>query len=363
MDMGLKSAKIYADDVEQAIEICYERGWTDGLPVVPPTEALVNRALEYLKRDPAECVGKIPPRNGAATIEKIVINSIMGGCLPAYLPVVIAAVEAMLERPFNLNGIQATTHCVCPLAIISGPVVKELGFNSGDGVFGGGSRANAAVGRAIRLIMWNLGGAYPGEMDRATLGHPGKYTYCIAENAGGNPWEPIHVEKGLKPDDSAVTMIGCEGPHHLHVGSGTPEQILSNIADAMSTIGNNNFLIGGDILVVLSPRAANNVARAGWSTQNVREYIHQNAVVSVRQAKKRSFHEDSATEAPHFSKEVDMTDDDALIHVARKPENINLVVAGGWGAPGSFCAVCPSWGYLGGLAQTKRIQLPSQMRK
>ncbi|MFH1485117.1 MAG: hypothetical protein ABIH46_03515 [Chloroflexota bacterium] len=359
MNIQLKSERVYVDSVEEAIEICYQRGWTDGLPVVPPTEALVTQALQYLKRDPSESIGVIPPKNSPATVERIVINSIMGGCLPNYIPVVIAAVEAMLEKPFNLNGVQATTHCVCPLAIVSGPIVRQLGFNSEDGVFGGGSRANAAVGRAIRLIMWNIGGAHPGEIDRATLGHPGKYAYCIAENADGNPWEPIHVEKGLKPEDNAVTMFGCEAPHHLHTGSGTPEQTLDNIADAMSTIGNNNFLVGGEILVVMCPRAANSIAHAGWSRGEVKEYIHQNAVVTVARARKRAPHMDAATDAPHWTKFVEVADADAVVHVARRPEDINLVVAGGWGAAGSFCAVCPSWGYLGGLAQTKPIQMPS----
>lgn len=358
MPPELKSERVYADSVEEAIAICYQSGWTDGLPVVPPTESLVTKALEYLKRDPAESIGIIPPKNGVATIEKIVINSIMGGCIPTYIPVVIAAMEAMLERPFNLNGVQTTTHCVSPLAIVSGPIVKELGFNSGDGVFGGGSRANAAVGRAIRLIMWNVGGAFPGELDRATMGHPGKYTYCIAENGDGNPWEPIHVEKGLKAEDSAVTMFGCESPHHVATGPGKPIQTLYAIADAMSTICNNNFHFGGEILVVLGPRAAATVARAGWTRNAIREYLYENARVSVGRALRGAQFEEKSTEAPGWPKWIDPNNMDAMIPVIRKPENINMVVAGGWGAGAAFCAICPGWGYLGGLAQTKRIQLP-----
>ncbi|MFH1487080.1 MAG: hypothetical protein ABIH46_13495, partial [Chloroflexota bacterium] len=147
--MKFKSTLVPAEDIDDAIEVCYQRGWTDGLPVVPPTEAKVAKMIEYLGRDPQELIGVIPPMNGFATIEKLAINCVMAGCLPSYFPIIIAAVEAMLEKQFNLNGVQATTHPVAPLTIVSGPIVEELGFNSSDGVFGGGSRANATVGRAV----------------------------------------------------------------------------------------------------------------------------------------------------------------------------------------------------------------------
>ena len=163
-------------------------GWTDGLPVIPPTAKLVNAALDFLGWDPQEVIGEVPPMNHIATVDKVVVNSVMAGCLPEYIPVVIASIEAMLHNEFNLNGIQATTNCIRPLAIVSGPVLEQLGLNAGDNVFGGGSRAKAAVGRAIRLVLWNIGGGYAGEIDRATFGHPGKYTFCIAENSQDSPW-------------------------------------------------------------------------------------------------------------------------------------------------------------------------------
>ena len=191
------SQSIEVNTIEEAHEVMYRMGWTDGLPVIPPTPRLVEAALEYLGRDPQEVIGEVPPKNRLATVEKVAVNSVMAGCLPEYIPVVIAALEGMLDDSFNLNGIQATTNCISPLAIVTGPVVEQLGFNAGDNVFGGGSRANAAVGRAIRLILWNIGGGYAGEIDRATLGHPGKYTYCIAENTADSPWGPIHEEQGL----------------------------------------------------------------------------------------------------------------------------------------------------------------------
>ena len=214
------SDNIEVGSLEEAHEAIYRLGWTDGLPAIPPTAPLVEAVLKYLGRDPDEVIGQVPPKNRVATVEKVAVNCVMAGCLPQYAPVVIAALEAMLDNAFNLNGVQATTNCVSPLAIVSGPAVQRLGFNSGDNVFGGGSRANAAVGRAIRLILWNLGGGYPGEIDRATLGHPGKYTFCIAEDGPGNPWESCHREQGFLEEASCVTMFACEAPHHIATGSG-----------------------------------------------------------------------------------------------------------------------------------------------
>ncbi|HEY6364856.1 MAG TPA: hypothetical protein VI585_08695, partial [Candidatus Binatia bacterium] len=172
---------IEAEDYETAVEEIYRLGWTDGLPVILPTPRLVQRILDYLGRDAQQVIGIIPPYQGVATMEKIAVNCVMAGCLPEYVPVVLAALRAMLTDRFNLNGVQATTHCAAPLLIVSGPAVERLGFNSRDNVFAGGCRANAAVGRAIRLILWNIGGGRAGELDKAVLGHPGKWSYCIAE--------------------------------------------------------------------------------------------------------------------------------------------------------------------------------------
>ena len=210
MELSARSFEFHS--LEDAVEFIYAQGWTDGLPIVPPTSLAIQRMLDYLGRDSEEVVGVVPPKNGAATIEKIAINCVMAGCRPEYGPVVIAALEAMLEPAFNLYGVQGTTHCCAPLVIVSGPVVKELEFNYRENVFGGGSRANATVGRAIRLILWNIGSGYPGKVDMATLGHPGKYTYCIAEDPEQNPWEPLHVERGLEAGESGVTVLACESP-------------------------------------------------------------------------------------------------------------------------------------------------------
>ena len=199
-------------DLEDAVELCYERNWTDGLPVVPPTKKAVDRILAFLGRDPEEVVGVVPPGNGVATIEKIAINCTMAGCRPEYVPIVIAAVEAVLEERFNLNGVQTTTHSCAPLCIISGPAVKSLNINTKEGSFGHGCRASASIGRAIRLILWNIGRGYPGEPCKTTLGHPGYYSFCVAEDQDSNPWESLHVERGFRPEDTVVTLSGVTAP-------------------------------------------------------------------------------------------------------------------------------------------------------
>ena len=214
--MNLASRIIEAADLEAAVEVCFENKWTDGLPVVPPTRGAIERILAYLKRDPAEVVGVVPPRSGVATIEKIAINCVMAGCKPEYVPIVIAALEAVLEEKFNLNGVQTTTHACAPLVIVSGPAVKTLGFNTREGALGHGCRPSATIGRALRLILWNIGGGFPGDPCKTTLGHPGYFTFCLAEDQEANPWEPLHVERGFPSHASTITVVAAEGLHNVN---------------------------------------------------------------------------------------------------------------------------------------------------
>lgn len=185
------------DSVQEISRIFYEKGWTDGLPVIPPTTEAVEAILQGTNREPDEVIGLISPKRAEATVEKIAINAVMAGCFPEHLVVILAAIEAMVDEKFNLYGVQTTTHPCAPLLIINGPIRNKLGINSGYNVFGQGSLANAVIGRAIRLTLLNIGGAVPGTGDKATHGHPGKFTYCIGENEGKNPWQPLHVKKGL----------------------------------------------------------------------------------------------------------------------------------------------------------------------
>lgn len=357
--MELKSKRINVGDREDLAELCYEQGWSDGLPVVPPTESKVKSILEYLGRDPQEEIGEIPPRNGIATLEKIAINSVMAGCLPEYVPVVIAAVQAMLEEEFLLSGVEATTHACVPLTIVSGPIVKELNFNSKTAVFGAGSRANATVGRAIRLILWNIGGVRPGETDKATFAHPGRYSYCIAEDEDANPWEPLHVERGLSAETSAVSVFACDAPVCIYGVSATGRGTLKWIADTMVSPAFANFFRMGQMLVVIGPRHVRFIAEEGWSKRDVKEFLFENA----RHRLSDVWHEDSyeqSTATRRWPKWCDLSKGETMIPVVAKPEDIHITVAGG---DGRWSACCPGWGDSGGFMVTKPIATFKKARR
>ncbi|HXH82644.1 MAG TPA: hypothetical protein VNN07_06915, partial [Candidatus Tectomicrobia bacterium] len=255
-----------------------ERGWTDGLPIVPPTEAAVGEMLRWTDRAPREVIGVLPPRQGEATVERIAINAVMAGCRPEYLPVVLAAIEALADPLFNLDSVQATTHPVAPLVVVNGPIAREIGLNAGYNAFGQGVRANVTIGRAIRLVLMNVGGGLPGSGDRATQGSPAKIAYCVAENEAESPWEPLHVEAGFPPDVSTVTAFGCEGPHNIqdHYSS-TGLGVLRTVAGAMGQAGSNNLLGAGWPLLSLGPEHAATIARDGFSKRQVKEFLFAHA--------------------------------------------------------------------------------------
>lgn len=357
--MQLKSRTFEVEDIEAAVEFCYEQGWTDGLPVVPPTQGAIERIIAYLGRDPQEVIGVIPPRDAVATIEKVAVNCVMAGCRPEYVPIVIAALEAVLEESFNLNGVQTTTHCCAPLVMVSGPAVKQLGFNTKEGALGHGSRANATIGRAVRLVLWNIGGGYPSEPCKTTHGHPGYYSYCIAEDQDTNPWEPLHVERGFAPEDTVVTVTAVEAPHATSTSAGydTAEVVLRLLADAIAILGSNNGSYGGDMVLVLSPQASHNLAKAGLSKSDVKRELMRLATRPVREVK---LHASSAEASRwHWNKIVDPDDDDAPVPFVRSPENLVIINTGGWGSIGGFSAICPGWG-VGGFTQSKRVQFPER---
>ena len=218
-------------------EFFFTHGWTDGLPVTAPTVESVAAMLAACGRDAQETIGPIPPRMRVATIEKLAINAVMAGCKPAYFPVVLAALEAVLDDNIRLYGIQTATNTSSALLIVNGPIVKALGLNARGNVFGQGNRANATIGRALQLILRNVGGDLPGETDMATHGHAGKYTFCIAENEDESPWEPLHVERGFKVGDSTVTAIGGSGPQNVFTyGCETGAEILDHFVGALTCL-------------------------------------------------------------------------------------------------------------------------------
>ena len=331
-----------AGETANLIEYYFEQGWTDGLPVVPPTPESVATMVDALGGDADHLEARVPPRWGNLTREVLAINLVLAGCRPEYSPVVRAALLALTSSPFNLHGVQATTHMVAPLVVVNGPIRREIDLNAGPNVFGSGFRANATIGRAIRLVLLNVGGGWPGDLDKSTLGHPGKYTFCIAENEEASPWAPYHVEHGYRSEDSTVFCIGAEGPHSVtnHVAN-DPEGILDSIASAMSTIAHNNAVSSGSCAVVIGPEHAATIAAKRWTRQDVRRYLWSATTNTFdeisfggRYGKIYNRH------LPRWYKR----EPGARIPIVPSADNIHLFVAGG--EAGRFSAFLPGWGHM-----------------
>jgi len=300
------STELKIDATEDLIEVCYENGWTDGLPVVPPTPDRVERMLSGTDRDPDELIAAVPPKWGRATVEKVAINAVMAGCKPAYLPLILTAVKAMTSEQFNLHGVQVTTSHVGPMLIVNGPIRKQLEINDGFNLFGQGYRANATIGRALRLICTNIGGASPGELDRAAFGHAGKYTCCIAEKEEASPWDAMHVDRGFQADDSTITVFAAAGPQTVNDhGSNTAEGILNTISENIAAPGNSS----GETLLVIGVEHAKTISEDGFSKADIRRYI--------------------ADTTQRYSQE------DLLLMVAGGPAGRWSIVVPGWGSPSS----------------------------
>lgn len=342
--------------MEEAFERCYREGWTDGLPVIPATPRAVERMLAYLRRDPDEVVGIVPPRRGIATIEKIVVNCIMAGCLPEYAPIVIAAVQAMLEPEFNLEGVQTTTNPCAPLVMVAGPAVRRFGFNTRDCALGHGSRANAAIGRAVRLILWNIGGGYPGTPCRTTHGHPGYYSFCFAEDPDTNPWEPMQVTRGFAENDTVVTVTAVDGPHSTATGAlvNTADQVLTNIAETIARLGSNNQF-GGHLVLAFGPMAAKRLAESGYDKAGVVRALTERATRRPDEMLANRYVEHMP--AGELARLRAMKPGERF-HYIRGPECVTVLVTGSMGAVGSYTAVCPGWGHFGGLTQSRRVVFP-----
>ena len=338
----LSSEHIQFDDWNEVVEEYMERGWTDGLPIIPPTAELVAACLGAAGRNPAAILCTEPTKGRVITAEKAAVNAVMAGCKPEYFKVVAAALEAMSEPEFNLHAISASTMGAAVLAVVNGPVAGELGLNSGISVFGPGHRANATIGRSVRLAIINATGSVSGEIDKATQGHPGKYTWCVAEAEDISPWGPLQTDRGLSAEDSAVTVFaGLSGIQVENHASREPEEILASFRDAMFSGGSGSNQ--GEIVIVLCPEHMGHIERAGWSKQDVREFLYQRAsrtIAEWRAAGRRV--SDSVGEAGD------------TLHAAESPDAITLLVAGG--RAGAFSCVIPLWGGgIGSRSVTKKI--------
>ncbi len=335
-------------DEDSVREQLHGWGWTDGLPVVVPSAERVDRFCAEATGSPDDVLGCLAPRGAPLTTRVLAANAVMAGCLPEYMPVLEAAIAGMLEEGFNLFGMQTTTHpCAC-LAIVHGPAVERLGMNAGAGAFGPGNRANGSIGRALRLVMMNVGGALPGTTDRATQGTPAKWTWCFAENEALCPWEPYHVAVcGFDRAESAVTVAAVEGPHNVNDhSSDSGEALLFTIAETMTTPGSNTLYRGGDHFVVLGPEHAALIAGSGFSRADAQAYLYEHARVPLDRIGRKKLEEASGWGG--YASEIGGWE--GRIPIARAPEEIRILVAGG---PGKHSSWIPTFGPT--YSQTKKV--------
>lgn len=338
--MPLDTARIHEvpDDLLAAIDYCYEQGWTDGLPVVPPVVERVQAMLEYEGRPPETVLAAHPATGLECTVHAAAVNAVMAGCKPEYFPVIVAAFEAMNRPEFNFHGSTASTGGSAPLLVVSGPVIEDIGMNGDVNLFGPGNRANATIGRAVRLILLNVFRMQPGISDKSTQGNPGKYSFCIAERARGNPWPLLTEELDYPPGVSSVTVFAgggfCNVENH---GGNTPEMVLGSIADAMANYG---CITLGQSVVVLAPEHARIIAAAGWSKQDIREHLFREAARPVDGMRAVGKYRERDYEAQHGEHAHPLAENGRM-HRGFTPDDI-LVVMGGGDAGGHSCFI-PSW--------------------
>jgi hypothetical protein len=335
---------IEVDDAFAANELFQDHGWTDGLPIVPPTDVLVGRFLDAASLRPEDVVGVEPVRRRRITAETVAIATVMAGCRPDCLPVVVAVVQAMCEPEFGLHGSTASTGGSAPFVIVNGAVSRSIGMNATHNVLANASRANATIGRAIRLLIINALGGIPGQLDRSTLGHPGKFTFCIAEDEDGSPWTPLATERGVPPGASAVTVLAAESPHQvMNEWTHDPREILETYAAAIRANMLTYSIWPGNYALIVAPQHRQIIAAAGWAKREIREFVFESARVARREWRTVG----KAAIAPR-------KDEDRVYTALRSPDDLLVVAAGG--PAGGFGAVVPPWYGTKALAVTKRLE-------
>jgi hypothetical protein len=340
---ALRSPRHEVADAFEANELFQRSGWTDGLPIVPPTEAAVGRFLEAARLAADAVIGVEPVRRRRITAEKVAIAAVMAGCMPEYLPVVVAMVRAMCEPEFGLHGVTASTGGSAPFAVVNGPVRQALGMNATHNALANGSRANATIGRALRLVIINVLGGLPGQLDRSTLGHPGKFTFCLAEDEEDNPWLPLATERGMPAGESAVTILAVASPHQImNEWTRDPREIAETYAAAIRANMLTYSIWAGNYAVVVARQHRQIFAEAGWSKRDLRECLHERARVSRREWRSVG----KSAVAPR-------RDEDAVYTALRSPDDLLVIAAGG--PAGGFGAILPPWYGKKSLAVTKGI--------
>lgn len=328
--MLLNSEPIEVEDAFKAIDLFFQNEWTDGLPVIPPTSDRIQAMLDAVSMEPDRIIGGIPERKLFFTAEIVAINAVMAGCLPEYFPVVVTAVTAISDPEFRLHGPSASTGGTAILMIINGPIIRGIGLNSGQNLFGPGNRANATIGRALRLVLLNAAGSRT--FDRTTLGHPGKYTYCIAENENTG-WMPLHVQRGFDKNVSTVTVFAAEGPNQINNHTAMKgENILLTLADRMSGIGTFNMGNRTEMVVVISPEHYKTLNEQGWNKAMVQDFLFKHAERPLSDLKKAGYIEQS----------LQPGDESIMIKAVPSPEDLIVIVGGG--VAGRFSAFIPGWG-------------------
>jgi hypothetical protein len=331
-DSGLTSRRVVIGAWDDEIEACFDRGWSDGLPVVPPTDARITRMLEGTSRQRNEVIGLVPPNLASITVEKVAINAVLAGCKPEYMPVVLAAVEAALEPEATMHGVLCSTCFSGPIIVVNGPIAREIGMNSGINCLGQGNRANATIGRALQLIIRNVGGGRPGEIDRAVLGGPGKYTFCFAEDESDPTWTPLSVSRGIAPGKNTVTLFQGDGIQgFIDQRSRTPEELTRSLALSLLAVGNWKLCEFTNAMLVLVPEHYAIYSDAGWNRDRVTRELH---AAMVRSGK------DVIQGALGVGEGVDVKRRDEMVNKFW-PEGLLIVLAGG--QAGLFSAICAGW--------------------
>ena len=331
VDGELSSRVHEVDDAFEANELFQRNGWTDGLPIVPPTEARVRACLDCAELRPDTLLGIEPVRRRHITAEKVAIAAVMAGCVPACMPVVAAAVRAMCDPQFGLHGSTASTGGSAPMLVVNGPVRQQIGMNATHNAFANASRANATIGRSIRLFLLNVLGGQPGQLDRSTLGHPGKFTFCLAEDEEDSPWLPLSAERGVPAGTSAVTVMSVESPHQImNAWTRDPREILDTYAAAIRANMLTYSTWEGNYAMVIPKQHRLFFAEAGWTKQDIREYVFEVAQVARREWR-----------SVGKSAVAGRKDEERMYRALRTPDDLLVIAAGG--PAGAFGAIVPPW--------------------
>ena len=341
MEMELKSRRYTVPDLGGAMELCFTNGWTDGLPVVPPTAERIRAMLEAGGLEPGHQLAFIENRQISVTTEKVAINAVMAGCNAEYMPVVAAAIEALGDPAYGYHGPATSTGGSAVFMLVNGPIARQLDINSGDNLFGPGWRANATIGRAVRLVMRNVIGTLPGELDRSSLGHGGKYSYCIAENEVDSPWPPFHTTRGFRSNQNAVTIFAALAPKQYSNGlSATPEGILTTACAHMRVSAGTGRQPQYALMFAGEHQAT--IKKAGWSREDVQRYCFEHSQSTMAELKRINI----------MAGDVKPEDERAMYPVVQAPQDLLVIAAGG--NAGVQSAIIPGWGSKSGSQSVTR---------